>query len=116
LTTIDCVVAPVDQILLVAEDEVNVTVPPGHKVTGPAGEIVGVDKDPEMVTVIELDTKAGQPPTLLVAVYVPEVVTVISCVVAPPGDQVIFVPILECRITEPPVQKVVGPVATITGV
>jgi ethanolamine utilization protein EutQ (cupin superfamily) len=64
----DCVVAPVDQILLVAEEDVKVTVPLGHKMIGPAGEIVGVPKEAEMVTVIELDTKAGQPPTVLVAV------------------------------------------------
>ena len=62
-TVIDCVVAPVDQILFVAEDEVKVTVPLGHNVTGPAGEIVGVPKEAETVTVITLDVRVGQPLT-----------------------------------------------------
>ncbi|MNX74434.1 hypothetical protein D3C86_1058740 [compost metagenome] len=51
----DCVVAPLDQILFVAEEEVKVTLPLGHKVTGPAGEIVGVPSDAEIVTTIEFD-------------------------------------------------------------
>ncbi len=37
----DCVVAPVDQTLPVADDEVNVTLPPWQKVVGPAAVIVG---------------------------------------------------------------------------
>jgi hypothetical protein len=58
------VVAPVDQILFVAEEEVNVTVPLGHKVTGPAGEIVGVLKEAATVTTILFDVSEGHPPTL----------------------------------------------------
>lgn len=43
LTVIDCVVAPLDQKLFVAEDEVNVTDPPAQKVVGPPAVIVGTD-------------------------------------------------------------------------
>lgn len=42
LTTIDCVVAPVLQVLPVALDEVNVTLPPVQNVVGPLAETVGV--------------------------------------------------------------------------
>lgn len=41
-TVIDWVVSPVDQRLPVADDEVNVTLPPAQKVVGPPGVIVGV--------------------------------------------------------------------------
>lgn len=41
-TLIDCVVAPVDHKLSVADDEVKVTLPPVQKVVGPPGVIVGV--------------------------------------------------------------------------
>lgn len=37
----DCVVAPVDQVLPVALEEVNVTLPPAQKVVAPLAEIVG---------------------------------------------------------------------------
>lgn len=37
-----CVVAPVDQMFPVAEEEVNVTEPPEQKVVGPLAVIVGV--------------------------------------------------------------------------
>lgn len=41
-TVIDWVVAPVDQVLPVAEEEVNVTEPPVQKVVDPLAVIVGV--------------------------------------------------------------------------
>ena len=41
-TVIDCVVAPVDQTLPVADDDVNTTLPPVQKVIGPPAVIVGV--------------------------------------------------------------------------
>jgi hypothetical protein len=37
----DCVVAPVDQTLLMAEEEVSTTLPPEQNVVGPPAEIVG---------------------------------------------------------------------------
>jgi hypothetical protein len=38
----DCVVAPFDHRLLVADDEVNTTLPPEQNVVGPPAVIVGV--------------------------------------------------------------------------
>lgn len=111
----DWVVAPVDQILFAVEDDVNVTVFPAHKLTGPAGEIVGVDKVDPTVTTMEFETSGVQAPTVFVTVYVPGVDTVIEGVVAP-FDQVMFVVTLEVRVTDPPEQNVVGPPAVITGV
>lgn len=43
VTIIDWVFAPVDHKLPVADDEVNVTLPPTQKVVGPPGVIVGAD-------------------------------------------------------------------------
>ena len=111
----DCVVAPLDQMLLLAEEEVSVTLPAGHKVTGPAGEIVGVAKDAAMVTVMELDASGGQTPTVFVTEYVPPLVTVMEGVVAP-FDQVMSEVTLEVKTTDPPAQNEVGPPAVITGV
>ena len=51
-------------MLLVGEEEVKVTDPLGHKVTGPAGEIVGVLNVPATVTTIVFYVKVGQPPTI----------------------------------------------------
>lgn len=41
--------------------------------------------------------------------------TVIACVVAPPGDQRLPLEALEVSVTLPPTQKVVGPLGVITG-
>ena len=49
----DCVVAPVLQVLPVALEEVNVTLPPVQKVNGPLAEIVGVVGAGFTVTVVE---------------------------------------------------------------
>ena len=46
----------------------------------------------------------------------PEFVTVIDCVVCPPGDQMLSVALLEVKVTLPPEQKLVGPPAVIVGV
>lgn len=64
----DWVVAPVDQILFVVEDEVKVTVFPAHKFIGPAGEIVGVDKDEATVTTMAFETSGVHAPTVFVTV------------------------------------------------
>ena len=42
LTVIAPVVAPVDQVIPLATDEVNTTLPPAQKVVGPLAEIVAV--------------------------------------------------------------------------
>ena len=48
---IDCVVAPVDQMFPVADDEVNVTLSPWQKVVAPDAVIVGVAGNGFTVTV-----------------------------------------------------------------
>ena len=65
-TMIDCVVAPVDHTLSVAEDEVKVTDPLGHSVMGPTGVIEGVGNAPPTVTVIVFELIGEHPPTFKV--------------------------------------------------
>lgn len=60
LTVIDCVVAPVDHALPVADDEVSVTEPPEQKVVGPPAEMVGVDGLGFIVTTVGAEV-AEQP-------------------------------------------------------
>ena len=57
----DCVVAPVDQRLSVAEDEVNTTDPPAQNVNGPLAEIVGVAGVGLTVTVSAIEFPEEQP-------------------------------------------------------
>ena len=66
----DCVVAPVDHVFPVAEDEVKVTLPPEQNVVGPPAVIVGVAGGATTVTfcVVELE-----PLTVSVIVFVPVV-------------------------------------------
>jgi hypothetical protein len=113
-TVIDCVVAPVDQVFPVAEDEVNVTLPPVQNVVDPLAEMVGVAGSGFTITVVATDV-AVQVPLLTVTVYVPADVTVIDLVVAP-VDHVFPVAEDEVNVTLPPAQNVVDPVAEIVGV
>ena len=57
----DCVVAPVDQRLSVAEDDVNTTEPPAQNVVGPLAEIVGVAGNGLTVTVSAIEFPEEQP-------------------------------------------------------
>jgi hypothetical protein len=113
-TVIDCVVAPVDHVFPEAALEVKVTFPPEQNVVGPLAEIVGVFGVGFTVTVVPAEVEE-QPLTVFVTVYVPEVETVIECVVAP-VDHVFPEAALEVKVTLPPEQKVVGPLAEIVGV
>lgn len=58
---IDWVVAPVDQVLPVAEDEVKVTELPEQKVVGPLAVIVGTGGSGFTVTVVAADTEEHDP-------------------------------------------------------
>lgn len=60
----DCVVAPVDHTLPVADEEVSVTEPPEQKVVGPPAVIVGVAGFAFTVTVVVADV-AEQPEPLV---------------------------------------------------
>ena len=114
-TVIDCVVAPVDQLFPVAEDEVNVTLPPEQNVSGPPALMVGVAGVGFTVTVVPAEAGDVQPPVVCVTVYVPEVETVMDCVVAP-VDHRFPEAADEVNVTLPPEQKVVGPPGVIVGV
>ena len=101
-TVIDCVVAPVDQRLPVADDEVSVIVMPVHEsVEGPV--MVGVTAPPPAATTNGADV-AEQPASVTVTVYVPATETAIDCVVAP-VDQRFPVAEDEVSVIEPPAQE-----------
>lgn len=52
-TVIDCDVAPFDQRLFVAYDDVSVTLPPAQNVVGPLAVIVGAEGRAMMLVVVE---------------------------------------------------------------
>ena len=58
---IDWVVAPVDQTLPLAEEDVNTTLPPAQKVVGPPAVIVGVAGSGFTVTVVPAEVAEVQP-------------------------------------------------------
>lgn len=113
-TLIEFVVALVDQVFPVGADEVKVTEPPAQNVVGPPGVIVGAAGGAVTVIVVPALVELHVP-FETVTVYVPEVETVIACVVSV-VDQVFPVADEEVKVTEPPVQNVVGPPGVITGV
>ena len=110
----DGVVSPVDQVLSLAEEEVSITEPPEQNVVGPLAVMVGTGMVEPIVTTVGREVREGQPPTLVATVYEPAELTVMEGVVSP-VDQRLFVGSDEVRITLPPVQKVVGPLAEMTG-
>jgi len=114
LTVIDWLVAPFDQVLPEALEDVNVTEPPEQNVVAPPALIVGVVGAAVTITVVGLEDVV-QDPFDTVTEYEPLWLTVIDCVVDP-SDQVFPVALDEVNITEPPEQKVVGPLALIIDV
>lgn len=107
------VVSAVDQVFPVGADDVNVTEPPAQKVVGPPGVIVGVAGGAVTVIVVPALVEL-QVPFETVTVYVPDVETVIACVVSA-VDQVFPAAADEVSVTEPPVQNVVGPPGVMIG-
>ena len=75
---IDCVVAPVDQTLFDAEEEVKTTEPPAQNVVVLPAVIVGVAGVGLTVTAIVFDEGDEHVPLLLTTEYDPDVVTVID--------------------------------------
>ena len=110
-TVIDCVVAPVDQMLPVTDDEVRVMVVPWQKEEGPL--IVGVAAAGLAATANAAEVAEQPPASVTVTLYEPAVETVIDCVVAP-VDQRLPVAADDVRVIEVPGQKLLGPL--ITGV
>ena len=115
LTEIDCVVAPVDHVLPVAEEEVKVTEPPEQNVVGPPADMVGVAGFEFTVTTVVVEVAEQPEPFVTVTLYEPEVFTTMDCEVAP-VDHVLPVAEEEVNVTEPPEQNVVGPLAEMVGV
>ena len=115
VTVMDCVVAPFDQRFPVADEEVNTTFPPEQNVVGPPAEIVGVAGMAFTVTTVAAERGEVHNPLSTKTVNVPEVETVIDCVVSP-VDQRLLLADEEVSTTEPPAQKVVEPLAEIVGV
>jgi len=111
---IDCVVSPVDHTLSVADDEVKTTEPPEQKVVAPLAVIVGTEGNAFTVIPIGEET-AEHKPLSTVTEYEPEAKTVIDCVVSP-VDQMLSVVDEDVKITDPPEQNVVGPLAEMVGV
>ena len=93
----------------------SVTDPPEQNVTGPPDVIVGVEGSAFTVTVVAADVADVQPAVVTATVYVPEVVTVIDCVVAP-VDQTFPLADEDVNTTDSPAQNVVEPPALIVGV
>jgi hypothetical protein len=92
-----------------------VTEPPWQKVVGPLAVMVGVDGLAFTVTFVAALVALQPLPLVTVTLYAPEVVTAIDCVVAP-FDQAYEALEGAVRVTEPPSQKVVEPLAVMTGV
>lgn len=114
-TVMDCVVAVVDQVFPVGDEEVNTTDPPVQKVVGPPGVITGTLGAGFTVTVVGADAATHPEPFPTVTVYEPEAETVIDCVVSPVDHK--YVDAAEdVNVTEPPAQKVVGPPGVTIGV
>ena len=93
-----------------AAEEVRFTEPPEQKVVGPPAETEGTEGRAFTIT-----TSAADVFVATVTVYEPEALTVMVCVVAP-VDHVFPVAEDEVRFTDPPEQKVVGPLTVIVGV
>jgi hypothetical protein len=103
------------QVFPVALDDVNVTLPPVQKVTGPLAEIVGALGKGFTVMVDEAVEDVQPFPSVTLTVYVPAALTVMDCVVAP-VLHVFPVALDDVSVILFPAQKVVGPLAETTGV
>jgi len=103
---IDCVVAPVDQRLPVAEDDVSVTDPPAQNELAPV--MVGVTAAGLAVTASAAEDATQPFASVTVTLYEPAVETVIDGVVAP-VDHLLPVAEDEVRVIVVPGQNEVGP-------
>jgi xanthosine utilization system XapX-like protein len=104
-----------DQALPEAALELRVTEPPEQKVVGPLGVMVGVAGVAFTVTVTGAEAGEVQPPDVVVTVNVPLDATLMAGVVAL-FDHVLPEEALELRVTDPPEQKLVGPLGVMVGV
>jgi hypothetical protein len=102
---------------VVPEDalEESSTLPPAQKVVGPDALMTGAEGTGFTVTTTGLDAKEVHPFAVAVTVNVPLDVTLMVGVVEL-FDQAFPEAALELRVTDPPAQKLVGPLGVIMGV
>lgn len=110
----DCVVSPVDQMFPPVEEEVRVTEDPAQIDSVVPVTIVGVGGSEFTVTVLGAEVPELHPFVITCTRDVPDVLTVMDCVVAP-LDQKLLLAEEDVKVTEPPAQNVVGPLAVMVG-
>lgn len=110
-----CALDPVDQRLLLAEEEVSATEPPAQKVVEPPALIDGAAGFALIVTVVAAEVAEQPEPLVTVTVYDPAELTVIDWFVEP-FDQRLPEAEEEVKVTDPPAQKLVAPLAVMVGV
>lgn len=107
-------VSPVDQMLPPVEEEVRVTEDPAQIDSVVPVTIVGVGGSEFTVTVLGAEVPELHPFVITCTRNVPDVLTVMDCVVAP-LDQKLLLAEEDVKVTEPPAQNVVGPLAVMVG-
>lgn len=110
----DCVVSPVDHKFPPVEEDVRTTEDPAQMDSVVPVTMVGTGGNEFTVTVCGAEVPEEHPFEITCTKNVPEAFTVIDWVVAP-FDQKLLLDEEEVRVTEPPAQKVVGPLAVIVG-
>ena len=104
-----------DHALPEAALELKVTDPPEQKEVGPLGVMVGAAGVAFTVTVTGAEASEAQPPDVAVTVNVPLDVTLMVGVVEL-FDHALPDAALDVRVTDPPEQKLVGPLGVMVGV
>lgn len=113
-TVMLCVVAPLLHRYEAAAELVKVTLPPAQKVVGPLAVIVGTAGRGCTVTDVLAEVRLQPLALVTVTEKTPDVETVILCVVAPLLQRYDGAAEL-VKVTLPPTQKVVGPLAVMVG-
>jgi hypothetical protein len=109
-----CVVAPVDQRLLLGAEDAKTTCPPKQKVVDVWGVITGAVGLGFTVTGNPAEMAVQPAALLVVTVYVPLTVAEMELVVSA-VDHTLLEDELERRVTLPPSQNVVGPPGEMVG-
>jgi hypothetical protein len=81
VTMIDCVVAPFDQRYDAAGSAVSVTLPPSQNVVGPLGVTFAVGVESMVIACVSVPLQPFA--SVTVTLYVSDVVTLMTCEVAP---------------------------------
>ncbi|MNY16563.1 hypothetical protein D3C86_1498320 [compost metagenome] len=111
---IDCVASPVDHKLPPVEEDVSTTEDPAQIDSVVPVTIVGTGGNELTVTVCGAEVPEEHPFEITCTRKVPELLTVMDCVVAP-LDQKLLLGDEDVNVTDPPAQNVVEPLAVIVG-